>query len=96
MYIDTALANTSITSHNSSQYCIIYVKVVKRVDLTCAHYQKKKGNFTFAFPLTFHTNSFYRGGDQRCVRVCACVCAHACVCMLSCVPLFATPWTVAS
>ena len=46
-----ALANTSITSYNSSQYCIIYVKVVERVDLTCAHYQKKK--ITFAFPLTF-------------------------------------------
>ena len=39
--------------------------------------KKKKKVITFVSPLTFHTNSFYREGDQRHLCVCVCVCTHA-------------------
>ena len=55
----------------------------------CSLPKKEEKGITFVFPLTFHTNSFYRGGDQRhpCVCVCVCTHAHAQVCPTPCNPV---------
>ena len=56
----------------------------------------KKKNYIYFSTDFSHQLFLQRRRPKACACVCVCVCAHACVCMLSCVPLFATPWTIAS